>query len=99
MKTSIANRLKLFTYQKALKPLAFFVILFFTQANIHAAAPTTQASNLIFSSIQTNQLTATWTNGNGTGRAVFIYRVIPVVPLLLIIPPTLQIPFMEVEHK
>ena len=74
MKTSIANRLKLFTYQKALKPLAFFVILFFTQANIHAAAPTTQASNLIFSSIQTNQLTATWTNGNGTARAVFIYQ-------------------------
>lgn len=33
----------------------------------------TQASNVIFSSVLTNQFTATWSNGTGTKRAVFIY--------------------------
>ncbi len=37
-------------------------------------APATQASNLNFSNIQTTQLTASWTNGNGADRAVFIYK-------------------------
>jgi len=35
------------------------------------AAPTTQASNILFSSVQTNQMTVSWTNGNGTKRVVF----------------------------
>ncbi|TAL63425.1 MAG: T9SS type A sorting domain-containing protein [Bacteroidetes bacterium] len=34
------------------------------------AEPTTTASNLSFSNIQTNQVTATWTNGNGNYRVV-----------------------------
>ncbi len=35
-----------------------------------SAAPTTQASNISFSSVQTTQMTASWTNGNGAGRIV-----------------------------
>jgi hypothetical protein len=35
-----------------------------------SAAPTTQASSITFSSVQTSQMTASWTNGNGAGRIV-----------------------------
>ncbi len=35
-----------------------------------SAAPTTQASSIVFSSVQTSQMTASWTNGNGAGRIV-----------------------------
>jgi len=35
-------------------------------------APTTQSSNLVFSSIDTTSLTASWTNGNGLKRVVLI---------------------------
>jgi hypothetical protein len=35
------------------------------------SAPTTQATNIVFSSIQSNQITVGWTNGNGTKRVVF----------------------------
>ncbi len=34
------------------------------------SAPTTQASNITFSSVLTNQMTATWTNGDGAKRIV-----------------------------
>jgi len=37
--------------------------------------PTTQASNITASSIQTTQATISWTNGNGSARAVFIKQV------------------------
>jgi gliding motility-associated-like protein len=36
--------------------------------------PATQASNVTFSSIGTTTATASWTNGNGTSRAVFINK-------------------------
>ena len=36
------------------------------------AVPTTQASNISFTSITDSSFTAGWTNGNGTSRAVFI---------------------------
>lgn len=36
------------------------------------AEPTTNASNLVFSNVQTNQVTATWTSGNGTDRIVAV---------------------------
>ena len=36
------------------------------------SAPSTQASNILFSNIQENQITMTWTNGNGTKRAAFV---------------------------
>ncbi|MCH8326511.1 MAG: VCBS repeat-containing protein, partial [Bacteroidetes bacterium] len=35
-------------------------------------APTTQASNVVFSSISTTSVTISWTNGNGSNRAVFV---------------------------
>ncbi|MGF7042248.1 MBG domain-containing protein [Mucilaginibacter lappiensis] len=35
-------------------------------------APTTQASNVTFASTTTTSFTASWTNGNGSSRAVFI---------------------------
>jgi hypothetical protein len=35
-------------------------------------APATQASAIVFSSIQTTQMTIGWTNGNGAKRAVFV---------------------------
>jgi len=34
--------------------------------------PDTQATNIVFSNIATNSVTATWTNGDGPSRAVFI---------------------------
>jgi hypothetical protein len=34
-------------------------------------APTTQASNIVFSLVEYNRLTFSWTNGNGSRRAVF----------------------------
>ncbi len=34
------------------------------------AAPTTQASSIVFSSVGTNQMTVGWTNGNGSNRVV-----------------------------
>ncbi len=36
------------------------------------AAPTTQASNIIFSNITNNSFTVSWTSGNGTNRVVFV---------------------------
>ena len=36
------------------------------------AAPTTQASAIVFSSVQTTQMTIGWTSGNGANRAVFV---------------------------
>lgn len=35
-------------------------------------APTTQASNISFSNIQSNQMDVNWTNGNGAGRVVLM---------------------------
>ena len=35
-------------------------------------APSTQASNITFSNVQTNSITASWTNGGGNGRLVYI---------------------------
>ena len=37
-----------------------------------SSAPTTQASNISFSSIQPNQMDVSWTNGNGTKRIMLI---------------------------
>lgn len=39
---------------------------------VETFAPTTQATNVIFSSVQATQMTASWTNGNGENRAVFM---------------------------
>jgi hypothetical protein len=36
------------------------------------AAPTTQATDVSFSSVETVTMTTGWTNGNGAGRAVFL---------------------------
>jgi hypothetical protein len=36
------------------------------------ATPTTQASNIVFSSVSSNQFTLNWTNGNGAGRVILI---------------------------
>jgi hypothetical protein len=36
------------------------------------STPTTQATNITFSNIQTNQFSSNWTDGNGSKRAVFI---------------------------
>ncbi len=35
-------------------------------------APSTQANNITFSGVQTNAITATWTNGGGNGRLVYV---------------------------
>lgn len=35
-------------------------------------APTTQATNITFSSVASTTFTASWTNGNGSNRAVFV---------------------------
>ena len=43
-----------------------------TNDNATVTAPTTQALNITFSSIQSAQMTASWTNGNGAGRVVKI---------------------------
>jgi hypothetical protein len=40
--------------------------------SVTTAQPTTQASSIVFSSISTSSITATWTNGNGGRRAVFM---------------------------
>jgi hypothetical protein len=37
---------------------------------VACAAPTTQASSIVFSSVGTNQMTVGWTNGNGSNRVV-----------------------------
>jgi hypothetical protein len=42
----------------------------FKVTQIATSAPTTQSSNLVFSPIAINTLTATWTNGNGGKRIV-----------------------------
>jgi len=43
----------------------------FTVSHIAAcAAPTTQASSITFPSVGTNQMTVSWTNGNGSNRVV-----------------------------
>jgi len=39
----------------------------------HSTAPTVQASNLIFSGTTGTTTTASWTNGNGASRAVFMF--------------------------
>lgn len=39
---------------------------------IVCSEPTTQASNVTFSTITTTNMTVSWTNGNGTSRAVFM---------------------------
>jgi len=41
-------------------------------AYYYSTAPTTQASSIIFSSVQASQMTIGWTNGNGAKRAVFV---------------------------
>jgi len=38
-----------------------------------AVKPTVQANHVFFSSITTNSATASWTNGNGSSRAAFIF--------------------------
>ncbi|NVO11079.1 MAG: T9SS type A sorting domain-containing protein [Bacteroidales bacterium] len=39
---------------------------------ISVVAPTTQASEIVFTSIQTTQMTIGWTSGNGANRVVFV---------------------------
>jgi hypothetical protein len=43
-----------------------------TQATTALSAPSTQASSVSFSSVSGSQFTASWTNGNGSKRAVFV---------------------------
>jgi len=43
-----------------------------SQATLTCAAPTTQASAIIFSSVTANGLTSSWTNGNGQSRVVIM---------------------------
>ena len=43
-----------------------------TQATIAFLAPTSQATNITFSSVNNSQMTVGWTNGNGEKRAVFM---------------------------
>ena len=38
------------------------------------AAPATQAHTITFSNVEASAMTIGWTNGGGTGRAVFLYR-------------------------
>ncbi len=38
----------------------------------YVATPSTQATNIVFSSVQLTQMTIGWTNGNGTNKAVFM---------------------------
>ena len=42
------------------------------QATAAFLAPTVQASDVVFSSVSTNQMTIGWTGGNGEKRAVFV---------------------------
>jgi hypothetical protein len=42
------------------------------------SAPSTQASNIVFSSVSSNQFTLNWTNGDGAGRVVLIKQGAPV---------------------
>jgi len=42
--------------------------------NCNCVAPTTQASNLNFSCVRSDQLTLSWSNGNGSGRLVKINK-------------------------
>ncbi len=41
-------------------------------ANIGVSTPTTQVTSIAFSSVLTTSMTASWTNGNGARRAVFM---------------------------
>ncbi|MBT7929424.1 hypothetical protein HN682_05880, partial [Candidatus Peregrinibacteria bacterium] len=41
-------------------------------STIDFTPPTTQASNLVFSSVLADSMTVSWTNGNGDGRIVFM---------------------------
>ncbi|TSA51154.1 MAG: T9SS C-terminal target domain-containing protein, partial [Sphingobacteriales bacterium] len=41
---------------------------------VTADEPTTQATNITFSSITNSSFTASWTNGNGASRAVFVIQ-------------------------
>ncbi len=43
-----------------------------TQAAADYSTPSTQATNIVFSAVNTNRFTASWTKGNGTSRIVFI---------------------------
>lgn len=49
------------------------VIIFAFSKMIFAQAPTTQATNVTFSNVQSTQFDLTWTNGNGASRAVFVF--------------------------
>jgi hypothetical protein len=42
------------------------------QVAVDYSTPTTQASNIIFSAVNTNRFTVSWTNGNGSNRTVFV---------------------------
>ena len=74
MQTPIKYSINYQIKYKAIMLLATVFLLFHFLEYSRAAAPTTQASNLAFSNLGTTTLTASWTNGNGTARAVFIYQ-------------------------
>lgn len=51
----------------------FLILFLLIGYNInYAQAPSTQASNIIFTNVQTNQFDVSWTNGDGANRAVFV---------------------------
>jgi len=50
----------------------FYILLFISPAFAWAAAPTVQATNLVFTNLTSTSATLSWTNGNGTSRAVFL---------------------------
>lgn len=55
--------------------LTLIALLMITFYNINfAQAPTTQATNISFSNVQTTQFDITWTNGDGANRAVFVFQ-------------------------
>ncbi|MBW4891691.1 cadherin-like beta sandwich domain-containing protein [Mucilaginibacter sp. HMF5004] len=57
--------------KKLLLPL-ILCIAFILPATVWAAAPTVQASNLVFTNLTSTSATLSWTNGNGTARVVFL---------------------------
>lgn len=54
--------------------LTLFALLMLALYNINFAQPTTQATNIAFTNIQTTQFDITWTNGDGANRAVFVLQ-------------------------
>ena len=50
----------------------FLILSLFSCLSIFAAAPTTQATNVVYSNVTTNSFTVSWTRGNGANCVVFI---------------------------